>query len=329
MTPWSRMDTLTTRACREWIKKKGYNDYFGFHLYTSGVKNYFLFLSTDDSLVVLDLDSDRHVKTVDFTPISQKTVLFNGLFHRDTLHIVDAGRKQYRSYAISSNWEFSGIDSIDLLQLTGLRHFELPLNLRGHGLAYAAPFLAIQYLNTGKKNYLDGSSYLEINTRDKSFQKTGKYPDCFHCTYIYDYESSSVYAGNGALLTVYNQYDHIYLNQKGEDQAGFPLQHDCKFRPFDAHKEQDLSYIRKYGVNGERNLKIIEAGDQHYIVLKHNNKDRLSDSSRFSWFVFDNRFKQLYGADVQESIFFPAFFSYKNGFLVFSDSLNKAFYYVF
>jgi hypothetical protein len=109
----------------------------------------------------------------------------------------------------------------------------------------------------------------------------------------------------------------------------FDLEHDCKLQGFDESKEQNLAYVRKYVVNGEKNIRLFNVLSKYYVALKRLEKTDLNEKSKYSLFVFDSSFKQVYSETIKHPVFTPAIFDYKNGFVMFNDSLNKAYYYDF
>ena len=329
LRPW-KISEINTEQIFQILHEKKSDDIFGYHLVANKLGYRFVFLNKFGQLEVFDFQNLNNHWVIPFKNIVRPAEYYNSLFSNDTFHYVDLWGKKYFEYKVERDSSFSLIDSIDLSKIQGFEHYYISTNLGTQSLAYKYPYILVPYGHNTKKNFIDTWAYLKINLQTKKVAKVIRYPECYQCSNIYDQNSTTVFNADGSIICLFDQFDELhYLSTEEKRDTVFQLYHTCSFVAFDKSKEQNLAYIRKYLENGEKNIKVLNVNDIYHVVIKRNFKKELTDKSTYSIFVFDSQFKQVYSENIFHPVFTPTIFEYKKGFLIFNDSLNKAYYYDF
>ena len=327
--PW-KISEINTEQIFQILQKKKPDDIFGYHLVDDRLGYRFVFLNQFGQLDVFDFENLNNHWIIPFKNKVRPAEYYNSLFNKDTFHYVDLWGKKYFEYKIEKDSTFSLIDSLDFSKIQGFKNYYISTNLGAQSLSYKYPYILVPYGHNKKKNFIDTWAYLKINLKTKKVEKVIKYPECYQCSNIYDQNSTTVFNTDGSIICLFDQFDGLnYLSDDGKRDTISQLYHNCSYVAFDKSKEQNLAYVRKYLENGEKNIKLLIVNDIYHIVIKRNYKKELSDKSTYSIFVFDSRLNQIYSENIIHPVFTPAIFEYKKGFLIFNDSLSKAYYYDF
>lgn len=332
--PW-QLTEIHTDSLSKLVYNNKYNGRFGLHLFRKDGTYFFAFLSKSGKLTQFDFDSNKVKKSIDVSNTLSVKDFYSALFINDTLYFINTSfikgsENFYRKYILKDDGSVNLQDSLNISGELNCKNCDVYSKPLGQGMAYQYPYLILRYGNSKTKNFIDSKVFLKINLEQKSIQRIVDYPDCYRCSFIYDRDVSVIFNNNGLIISLFNQYDKLFLFEPGANKSkSFSFGHDCKLRTFDESKEMNLAYVRKYLENGERNITLLNISNKYYVALKRLAKNSLAEKSSYSLFVFDSSFKQVYSEVIQHPVFTPGIFNYKNGFLMFNDSLSKAYYYDF
>lgn len=320
---------IDTKPIRSLVKNLQADEVFGLYLYArQNGDYYFTFLSSADSIVFINLAKQESFDAVSYKENIKQGNSCNILFENDTLHFVDLGSKKYFRYALANDFLLTKIDSVDLTP--SLTDCYLMTRPNAQALAYSYPCIYIPYGHNKKASFIDSKAFLRVDVRTKKIEKIADFPDCFRCSYIYDAHSSIRANRDGSIVYLFNKFDKLFSLRPGEKKSTtYNLDHLCAFEAFDKKKEQNLAYVRKYLDNEEKNLSLFNVLNKYTVVVKRNAKKLLADKNTYSMYVFDSVFNQVATKQIEHPVFSPCIYEYKNGILIFNDSLNKAYYYDF
>ncbi len=194
-------------------------------------------------------------------------------------------------------------------------------------------FIGYQTMNP-KTYYLDNSSYFkyELLTGNKSIykSKTLIYPKSFLRGRHYNYDTHLLALNDSTLVYALNSTDSIYKIHYKNDEYILKGKIDgfSGFEKFNPKKTRDLAYVRKYSETTEGNFNLLKTyNNKHIIIIKHLAKKSINDVDQWGYGILNENLDMEYKGVFQHSIS-PLFcFQYKNGFLIFSKSLEKAYYY--
>jgi hypothetical protein len=184
-------------------------------------------------------------------------------------------------------------------------------------------------LNSPKTGYLDKkSNLLVIEEETGKVLKAGYYPDNFFKSK--KYLTGSVFdvdkAGN--LYYTYELNDSIFKSDMyGNILTRNALHKNPSFSKFNWSKEKDLAYVRKYSSETEINTSIRVLQNKYVFVLKKLPGKTVLEKPKYKYFLYDNNLRIKYADTLRHGCYAKFISDYKNGFLLLSDSLNKAYYY--
>lgn len=194
-------------------------------------------------------------------------------------------------------------------------------------------FIGYQVMNPST-SYLDYSSYFELDLTKTSNEvhklKTLRYPESFLKGKQYNFNTHLLALNDSTLIYTFNSSDSIFKIHYKKDEYILKRKVDgfSGFENFNPQKSRDLAYVRKYLETTEGNFNLLKTADnKHIIIIKHLPKKSINDIDQWGYCILNDNLLMEYKGVFQQSIS-PLFcFTYKNGFLIFSKSLEKAYYY--
>lgn len=177
-------------------------------------------------------------------------------------------------------------------------------------------------------SYLDRSSNLILLQQNELYVKTGFYPRKF-------FESKKYYTGTlfdvdsmSHIFFTYELNDSIFKTDMNGQRIKAGVLHDNpRFIQFKWKKEQDLAYVRKYSHETEMNKRLHVLDSNRILVIKKLAGNNLMEKPVYKYFLFDQNLQKLYADTIRHGVYPNFSYKYKNGFILLSDSLSKAYYY--
>lgn len=326
--PW-KISQIKLDSLSSLIRKEGYSPLFGFHLNTSGDSTWFTFLSKKDSIVRFEIEHNYKRSNINFNPIISSNEYYTSLIRGDTIHILNQKRNVYYQYRITISNEKKLIDSFDFGKNKMFKNCNVNLLVGKPGLTFKWPYVWFQYGHLRKKYYIDKKAYFKINLLDRTLKKVIDYPKCYYCCYQYLPTSSLIISDNNETVCVFDYYDKLFVsNETKQMEKIINIEHKCKMVAYDKTKERNLAYTKKFLENEEVNIGLFKLYNNQVILLKRNSKQKILDLPKYSIYLFDENYNQVFSEEINENLGdFPKVFEYKKGILLFNESLNTANYY--
>lgn len=117
-----------------------------------------------------------------------------------------------------------------------------------------------------------------------------------------------------------------YNLPNGRRQRAISIGASSNYRKFNFKKVYDLAYVRWYdGTTGENSKVLVNAG--RILLLKRLIRESLKDTIKYEYYLFDSNLNLLKHNLLKHSINPSYCFSFRNGFLLLNDTLEKGYYY--
>ncbi len=306
--------------------------FFGAQLAFLDDQYYVVILTETKDLKFIGLGNNDTVKTISVKgkwPVHYNR-RFSAFFLKDTLHVVDISRAMYYQCKLSFTEGLTISDSINIRPLLKNKNRFIAVKAMGKGINYNFPYLYLPYIRLGKKNSIEKNAILRVDCINKTAETIVSYPDCYHCSGIYERNLSLVTTYDASTVVVFDKDDELRKNNKeGELIQKAELVHSCKMIPFDMKKVKNLAYVNRELVLGEKNIALLNIQDKFFAVVKRYLKKSYDEKDKFGLYIFDNDLRQVYAGEINHSLSASAIWEYKNGFLLFSSNLSAVYYYEF
>lgn len=192
-------------------------------------------------------------------------------------------------------------------------------------------FLYVAYAVYDRKTqFLDDHAYLKIDIDDSPAiaKKVFLYPYVFRSGRYDNNHTFLNFFSNGDCLYSFLSYDSIYkLDDRESIVTASVLNSNARFRQFNRKKRRDLGYVRIYTLTNEANTTMITGKKDEVLVIRQLAREKMADPGKFDLYILDSSLQVKYKNAVPFRVH-PFFHTgFKNGFLVFNASLDKAYYY--
>lgn len=319
--------TIRTSHILDHLKISKPNVTFGFHLIAKNEDYFLTYISQDYHLILLDLFNENRTFSIESGELIKPNRVHVMFLSNDTIHLLNIKDKEYYQLQIIENRSLKKIYSFDFSDKIKKNHFFM-VNPGDETIEFRHPYLLIPYGNTSEKNYLDKKAYLRFNVINQTIEDIIDFPECYYECDIYDKDSRVEFDKDGDILCVFNKYPYVYkYTITDKNHAEFEISNEYQFVRFDKHKEKNLAYIRNYLLTDEKNVALLIDKKGNSLVIKRNKKVSLKDPYTWSFYLFDDNFKKVHTTTNVQSIHPLATFPYRDGYLIFNDSMNKASYY--
>ncbi len=184
-------------------------------------------------------------------------------------------------------------------------------------------------LRNERTGYLDKENNLIVlDPAKKTFQKIGFYPKEF-------FKKKKYYTGTifdtdtaGSIYFTYDLNDSIFrIDKQGKILSRGRLHPNSNFIDFDWSKEENLAYVRKYSSNTELNLYLKVISNERVLIIKQLSNKNILQKAKYKYFLLDSNLRIINADTIRRDVYPRLAYEYKKGFILLSDSLNKAFYY--
>jgi len=306
---------------------------FGFQFYTKGDKYYLVYLnSSKDNLIFINLFDDKDYKMASMKGLIEKQGKYTIKFNSDTLHIMDIDQFHYMQLKLLGDFSFEKIYESGLSKAVRPKHLFLNSNLVvDKKLAFFNPYLISFYGNYKTKNNMDSKAWIKVNIQTGEKEKFFNFPDEYRRCYQRDFYSLIEKISDSSVLAIFRKYNKIYqvnifsgITTYSSPAFSFHSNYMC----YDKLQDRNLAYTSKYDLLDEENSNLIWANDKIFLIkrLKRENK---KDPVKCAILVFNKALEHVATYFPDKSIWPRLSFGYKDGVLILSDSLTKAYYYGF
>jgi hypothetical protein len=322
-------DEFSTERLKLAFKQNGFFMNFYHGVNTLYKNDYFIFCDRTDSLIFFDLNSKA---------LLRRPLRPNLYPHRDFLLSVIKGNELVVLHADTKELSIYQIDSslnIKFSKKYNVGNFLKKSEMINCGAQttnfdFQFPTLYLNYYKGKSLNYIDKYSVLFFSVLDSNHTRSHaiSYPENYHIERVYN---------SAPLFTLINDTTLAYCFM-GSDKIGVfntisgistvnDIEHECKFVKFDKSKEQNLAYVQKYSETNEGNKRLLPGSNGEILVFKQLQKSRRSDSTKLQCFIFDQGLLTQKKIDFKYAVCPLLIFAFKKGFLLFSESIEKAYYY--
>jgi len=191
-------------------------------------------------------------------------------------------------------------------------------------------FLAYGIYNA--RSCLDTAAYLEIDLSKPNdhllINKVFSYPKEYYRSYHYKTDtwlrfedSSDQYIGFANNNTLYKASS----SESGYSTISFEKQ--SAFRAFNWSRVNNLAYIRWFVITDESNDNAVILNNNTLLIIKRLRRNEITEECEYEYYILDRNMNTIHHNSFQQSIHPWFCYAWKNGFLVFSKKLDKAFYY--
>lgn len=200
--------------------------------------------------------------------------------------------------------------------------FEVLLNDKGTSL-----LISYAIHSAPKTSYRDVSANFLLLTPTYLPVKIGKYPKDYFKNMKYYYSPLFTSDKRKYIYYTFELSDSIYKIDKEGNVIKSANLNGEGFLKFNWKKEMDLSYVRQYTEETERNEKIFLLKSGNIVVLKKLPKKGILTQTQYKYIVLDSNLNSMYNDTIRHYCY-PWFISdYKDGFVLLGDSLKYAHYY--
>jgi hypothetical protein len=320
------MRELDIEHVGRFVRNNSMDGYYGYYFLGKGPDKFLVYITLEQTLALVHLlDSNRSNILNSILFAGREKRLLIGAFS-DTLAVLDREKQVFSYYTLTDSITLQLQESFDLRKYQLSKDIYFMFNF-SEPFQFRYPQLLIPYGHLKKPGYIDSTSLLLLDLLSNSARKIAKFPRYFKGCNMRDYNSSTVLTNN-AIYCIFNKYDSVYQYSLSNDLlAAGKINHHCELRSFDKSKEQDLAYIRKFSILEESNQQLLADSSNNLYIIKKYRSDSLKSPMRFGFYVFDTHFNQVYSSDLPAGVTATVAFNYGNGFMVFNDSLTKAYTY--
>lgn len=193
------------------------------------------------------------------------------------------------------------------------------------------PYLYISIgSNSNEKNHLDKFAFLQVNLEQPTLpgRKICRYQEEYLSRDLDHHDTFLKPIGTGDLFFASVSSDSIFVYEESGvlKHAGL-LNSNKGYRKFDKARSRDLGYLRKHTVTNEVNLSVCAFGKNRIAILKKLRKDKITHPDKFDLYVVNSNLEVLAKYRIKHSVSPFICFSYLDGFLIFNEDLDKAYYY--
>jgi hypothetical protein len=293
---------------------------------------YFIYLDDADSLTFIQL-KDKSVKKAYIGNITRK--MGEDYVSRITdnqLLLLNREKKYFVAYKISQDFAITLQKSVNLNKFNKIDAVRFTTHPDATRFILKDSSLFINYGILKTKNYIDKKAIVHFNLNDSSLTPRFiiDYPITFHKVEIRNQELLFNMVNDSCLAFGYMQHDAVGLyNVKSNSIIQTQINHNCRFLDFDEGKHGNLGYTWKYLLTNEKNFTLFSDTLQHIYLLKKLGKAQKKDITLMECYVFDKQLNPVYSFKLNQTVCQAYIYKYRQGFLAFNDSLNKAYYYAF
>ncbi len=324
---------LNTGVIQLEIKKNNINPKFFSGIQFINGSDYFLYLDLKDSLTFINLKNNNVKRTFIGHIVKSMGLFYSSKVEGANFYFINNNTKIFYHYIITKS-----NDELKLVNLYKLNtsHDFTKFTFGGRGLStnfiFHYPFLLINYSMQGKMNFIGKTGIVYFNIED------AKLIPFFIVTYPKKYFKERIYTTD-LLFDMVNDSCIAYAFASSDEIGVYDLankvetrtsiKHSCGFLAFDKSKEMNLGYINKYLLLNEVNRKILTDSNQNIYIIKQLAKQNKSDSIVKECYIMNRNLTPIMKFKFNFQLSQRFFFKTSNGFLAFSDSLNKAYCYEF
>ncbi len=315
---------------------KYFDQIFGVHLINYDSSNYIVFLDSNFRLNFKEVNTNRLKDfSIDCEKYFSIPKYFSVRFSGASMYLLDSSDSTLYQYKFNRDSIYIET-SYDLKRFVDLKNFYVKFQLY-NSFEIFYPTVYLSYGNyDSKSSFLDNASYIKMNLLDSlsirsSICNALLYPVVFRKkkyrnsnTFLVKADSSTFFYGFASLDSIY-LYD--FLNDSILKRSEF--NQSSSYRKYNKKKATDFSYLRWYDETGEINFKMLADRKGNCLILKRQQKERLTDIDVYEYFFLNNDLKVLYHNIFPYNLNPHYCFNYENGFLIFNQELTKAFYYEF
>jgi len=326
-------NSVTTIHIDSIYNRTGQYANFGFQFFTTEGMHYLVYLnSSKDSLIFINLFDDKDYKMANMKGLIKSQGKYTIKFISDTLHIMDIEGYHYMQLKLMSDFRFEKIYESSLSKAIEPKHLFLNSNLVvDKKLAFFNPYLISFYGNYKTKNNMDSKAWIKINIQTGEKENFFDFPDEYRRCYQRDFYSLIEKISDSSVLAIFRKHNKIYQvnifsGVTTYSSTGFSFY--SNYMCYDKTQEKNLAYTSKYDLLDEENSNLIWANDKIFLIkrLKRENK---KDPVKCAILVFNKTLEHVATYFPDKSVWPRLSFAYKEGVLILSDSLTKAYYYGF
>jgi hypothetical protein len=293
---------------------------------------YFTYLDNADSLTFIQLQN-KVVRKVYIGNITSKMgEYYLSRITENKLLLLSREKKYFYEYSIDENFILALQKEYNLNttgKLNKVRFLTYPDATR---FISSNSSLFINYAKGNEKNFIDKHAIVYFDLTDPALEPKFiiNYPENYHKERIENKELLFDMLNDSCLAFGYMQHDEVgTYNIRNSTTTTSQISHNCKFLLFDEQKTENLGYVAKYLLTNEGNYKLFSDSLQRIYLFKKLGKAQKKDTTVMECYVFDNQLKPVTSFKIDQTVCQAYIYKYRQGFLAFNDSLNKAYYYEF
>jgi hypothetical protein len=295
-------------------------------------REYFMYLDKKDSLVFIDMESQRIYKT-DIKFIVHKLDEYTiGQFEGNHLFLLNNEKKNFYHCNISKDFSVHLVKEINLNSTDAIGKTNFRVSPDASRFVVLDSLLFANYSKAGNKNFIGKTALMGFNLNEPHPNPSFilPYPDKYDKERIYLSEVLFTPINDSCIAFAFFQSDVIGIyNMKTNTAVQTTINRKEGYLHFDEQKERNLGYVSKYLQTNESNYKLFSDSAQRMYLFKRLAKAQKTDTTVMECYVFDAELNPIHSFKLDHDVPYCYIYKYQKGFLAFTKDLTKAYYYAF
>ncbi len=247
------------------------------------------------------------------------------------IYILDITSRRLNTYLLSPE----RITRISQRNIAGLMRGKNFNQYQQPTFEVAEPYIYVRYRTTEPKNNFLAATACIVGRDNGSGEFTVvdsilHHPKRYRNGKSYYTDSYIKSVDDSLLLYGFSFFDSIYLYNRNSKQfmKKGVLSNVSDFLDYDQSKNMDLAYVRMYSVTNSNNFKFVyNKNTKNILVLRGMKTEKITDTKKIEYFCLNGNLQVMRDSILTHPIHPEFCFAYKQGFLLFTNTLENAYYY--
>jgi hypothetical protein len=294
-------------------------------------ENYYLYLDKKDSLNFINLNTRQIHRTYIRPILAQLDDLRISLVHGHQLQLMNRHTKTFYQYRINPDFSLALQRKTVLGNEGPLKKLSFMGNWTLPPFACRDSVLFYNYGVRGPKNFIGPSAFVyftNLNTQRPQPAFAVAHPPHYHTDEVRNADLLFDFANDSCLAFGYEQSDVLGLfNFRRNTVVQTRIDRIAQYQPFDVSKRQNLGYNEKYLQTNENNERLLIDSAGRILLFKQLYRKNKKDPREVDCYLLDGQLTPLRRFRINSAIEPTLIYNYRKGFLAFTDTLTKAYYY--